>query len=185
MAPVPNPSADGSPNGSAMLLTDLATDAVLASEVFEEPPTTDDVFNSVAQSFAVPKSGSARRPRRIEFIDEELCAALQSDLDDIGIQAEVSQDVELRERFQRGIERLQQRTEFTGELSELPIAEDVGWAVDCQLLDSWLRDVEGQLQRPWALLVMGPTGILATKITVQPPSVQDWQEVLRMAMRNP
>ncbi|HLQ43923.1 MAG TPA: hypothetical protein VK137_04275, partial [Planctomycetaceae bacterium] len=142
MAPVPNPSADGSQNGSAMLLTDLATDAVLASEVFEEPSTTDDVFYAISQSFAFPKSGAARRPRRIEFIDEELCAALQSDLDDIGIQAEVSQDEELRERFQRGIERLQQRTEFTGELSELPIAEDEGWAVDCQLLDSWLRDDE-------------------------------------------
>lgn len=183
IAPVTSPE-DGS-QGATMMLTDLASEAVVGSEVFEVSPTPADIWNAVAQTTASPKAGAARRPRRIELIDEDLCAELRSDFEQIGITAELSADEELRERFQRGLARMANRAAFTGELSDLPIAEDEEWIVACRQLDSWIRDDDGQLQRPWAMLVLAPQAILASNVTTQTPSAEDWRQALCMAMTNP
>lgn len=183
IAPVTSPE-DGS-RGAALMLTDMASKAVVGSEVFEEPPTPSDIWNAVAQNMAFPKAGAARRPQRVEFIDEDSCAALIRDFEQIGVAAELSADEELRERFQIGLARMAERAAFCGELSDLPIADDEAWIVDCRQLDSWIRDDEGQLQRPWSILVLGPPGILASHITTQTPSSEDWNQALREAMTNP
>lgn len=183
IAPVTSPE-DGS-RGAALMLTDMASEAVVGSEVFEEPPTPSDIWNAVAQNMAFPKAGAARRPQRVEFIDEDSCAALIRDFEQIGVAAELSADEELRERFRIGLARMAERAAFCGELSDLPIANDEAWIVDCRQLDSWIRDDEGQLQRPWSILVLGPPGILASHITTQTPSSEDWNQALREAMTNP
>lgn len=183
IAPVTSPE-DGS-RGAAMMLTDMASEAVVGGEVFDVSPTPSDIWNAVAQNVAFPKVGTARRPQRIEFLDEDLCAALMRDFEQIGITAELSDDEELRERFQRELARMTERAAFSGELSDLPIADDEAWMVACRQLDSWIRDDEGQLQRPWAILVLGQQSILASHITSQTPSSEDWRHALREAMTNP
>lgn len=182
IAPVTS-SEDGS-QPTVLMLTDTASEAVVGTEIFEESPTPSDIWTAIAQNMAFPKAGAARRPRQVEFFDEELCAALSRHFEEIGVTAELSADEELREQLQRGLARLAERASFTGELSELPIADEETWIADCQQLDSWIRE-DGQLQRPWAILVLGTQGILASHLTTETPSAEDWKHALREAMTNP
>ncbi len=157
----------------------------LVNQVLSESPTVEEIRDAFAQSLADPRSGPPRRPRRVEFLDAELCSELAADFATLGIEAVESEDDELRELVLARESRLRDRESYEGDLSDLPIVEDEPWVIDGRQLDTWLTDKDGELQRPWAILVVGPPGVLFTHLIEQTPTPEDWQLALESAMRSP
>lgn len=157
----------------------------LESEVLSESPTLEEIRDAFFKCLADPTSGSPRRPRRIEFLDAELCSDLAADFATLGIEAVESEDDELREQVRARESHLRERESYAGDLSDLPIVEDDPWVIDGRQLDAWLTDKAGELQRPWAILVVGSPGVLFTHLVEQTPTPQDWQLTLETAMRSP
>lgn len=160
-------------------------DKCLESEVLSESPTLEETWDAFAKCLANPTSGSPRRPGRVEFLDADLCSEFSANFATLGIEAVESEDEELREQVLARESLLCERENFAGDLSELPIIEDEPWIIDGRQLDTWLTDDDGELQRPWAILVMGPPGVLFTHLAAQTPTPQDWQLALETAMRSP
>lgn len=157
----------------------------LASQILSESPTVEEIWDAVTQCLADPKSGPPRRPRRVEFLDAELCSELAAEFATLGIEAVESDDEELKGLVLARQSRLCDRESFEGELSDLPIVDDEPWIIDGRQLDTWLTDKNGELQRPWAILVVGPPGVLFTHLVEETPTPQDWQLALETAMRSP
>lgn len=156
-----------------------------ATEVLSESPLSEEIWDALAQNMVAPTSGMPRCPRRIEFLDGDLYEEFADELAELGIEAVESENDELRAKIRESERRLCERETFTGDLSELPIEEDEPWLIDGRQLDTWLTDDDGQLQRPWAIVVLGPLGVVFTHLVVQTPTPKDWQDALERAMRSP
>ncbi|MFM9961525.1 MAG: hypothetical protein ACKV2Q_09890 [Planctomycetaceae bacterium] len=183
----PNYQADGTSDGFTTMLWvgDLQNEKCWATETLSESPTPDEIWDAFIQCVALPAVGLPRLPRRVVFLNGDLCEEFAADLEALGIEAVESEDDELRENVRNRERQLCERENFTGEISELPIVEDEPWMIDGRQLETWLTDDEGQLQRPWAIVVLGPLGIMFTHIMVQTPTPEDWQHAVEMAMRSP
>jgi hypothetical protein len=175
---------DGMP-GAVIMVTELPGHTIIGTDEFERSPLPADVWDAITRMMASPRTGSPRRPTTVELLDADVVAALAGDFQAIGISARVSKDEGLRERLERGVARMAERTRFDGALSDLPVVEEEAWIIDCQQLDTWLRDDEGQLARPWAILVLGPSAILASELMTETPELAHWHDALRKAMTNP
>ena len=184
---IPNGETDDSGEAFSTLLwiCEPSGEKCLASAVLSESPTVAEIRDAFTKCLADPESGLPRRPRRVEFLDADLCSELAADFATLGIEAVESEDDELREQVLARESQLCERESFEGDLSDLPIFEDEPWIIDGRQLDTWLTGKDGELQRPWAIVVVGPSGVLFTHLVEQTPTPQDWQLAVETAMRSP
>jgi tetratricopeptide (TPR) repeat protein len=159
----------------------------VASEVMDHKPSPQSVWNILCASMCEPDVGDPRRPGRVSFLDAELLEQLGDRVEGLGVAASLSEHAEeIHAQFEAM--RLRQRASADDRpLAELPQVPEEVWQADCRQMGLWLPDEQGNLVRPWVVIVTCPSddSIVMNSILTEQPSLDDIWKVLEQGMRQP
>jgi tetratricopeptide (TPR) repeat protein len=171
----------------SVVVIDQDENDFVSTNVLEAEPGNAVVWDSICSAMTAPHFGEPRRPGQLDFLDERLLDAMKPKLKPLGIDAVLSDDAdEFNARYEEMAARLETPLDH-GPLTELPLAPEEAWQLDCRQLGVWLANDEGDEVRPWAVLATCPTEdcIVAHAIRTEQPSLDDLWNVLEHGMRRP
>lgn len=170
----------------AILIVNGTEEQILHFEISETKPPTAELWDELVETLLRPRAGEPHRPEQIEVRRRTFWNAWRKKLGEIGVECVLREELETLDELLEtltpppGVLRRMIRQAEGGpapetfDLTSVPQEFGETWQADVRQLPSWVEH-EGEMQRPWAVLVTNRDEqlILAQGIGAESPT-SDW-----------